>query len=77
MALSFNYRLKNICKEKSNSLCIGLDIDPDKFPPGRDISLDGMEDFGKEVIDGTIDFCPIYKPNFAFFERFGSKGYAL
>ena len=77
MALSFNHRLQNICKEKSNSLCIGLDIDPDKFPSGRDTSLDGMETFGKEVIDGTIDFCPIYKPNFAFFERFGSKGYAL
>ena len=77
MALSFNHRLQNICKEKSNSLCIGLDIDPDKFPTGRDISLDGMETFGKEVIDGTIDFCPAYKPNLAFFERFGSKGYAL
>ena len=77
MTLSFNHRLQNICKEKSNSLCIGLDIDPDQFPTGRDISLDGMEIFGKEVIDGTIDFCPVYKPNFAFFERFGSEGYAL
>ena len=36
-----------------------------------------METFGKEVIDGTIDFCPAYKPNLAFFERFGSHGYAL
>ena len=77
MKLSFNHRLQNICKEKSNSLCIGLDIDPDKFPLEKDTSLDGMETFGKEVIDGTIDFCPVYKPNLAFFERFGSKGYAL
>ena len=77
MTLSFNHRLQNICKGKSNSLCIGLDIDPDKFPSGKDTSLDGMETFGKEVIDGTIDFCPAYKPNLAFFERFGSKGYAL
>ena len=77
MTLSFNHRLQNICKGKSNSLCIGLDIDPDKFPSGKDTSLDGMETFGKEVIDGTIDFCPAYKPNLAFFERFGSEGYAL
>ena len=77
MVLSFNQHLQNLCKEKSNSLCIGLDIDPDKFPSGRDTSLDGMETFGKEVIDGTIDFCPAYKPNLAFFERFGSEGYAL
>ena len=60
MALSFNYRLKNICKEKSNSLCIGLDIDPDKFPLGRDISLDGMENFGKEVIKGDAKPMLIY-----------------
>ena len=77
MKLSFNQRLAAVCKRKNNYLCIGLDIDPDKFQIGRDTSIDSMEEFGKEVIDGTIDFCPIYKPNFAFFERFGSKGYAL
>ena len=42
-----------------------------------DTSLSGMESFGKGVIDGTIGFCPVYKPNFAFFERFGSQGFAL
>ncbi|SVC40150.1 uncharacterized protein METZ01_LOCUS293004, partial [marine metagenome] len=77
MALSFNKRLQKICDEKENWLCIGLDIDPDKFPSGRDTSLKGMETFAKEVIDGTIEFCPVYKPNFAFYERFGSRGYAL
>ena len=77
MNLQFNQRLETACREKNNSLCIGLDIDPDKFRKGRDTSLQGMETFGKEVIDGTIDFCPVYKPNFAFFERFGSMGYAL
>ena len=77
MNLPFNQRLETACREKNNSLCIGLDIDQDKFPAGWDSSLQGMETFGKEVIDGTIDFCPVYKPNFAFFERFGSKGYAL
>jgi len=75
--LSFNQCLEGVCRKKNNFLCIGLDIDPDKFHTGRDTSIDGMEAFGKEVIDGTIDFCPVYKPNFAFFERFGSNGYAL
>ena len=77
MKLSFNQRLEAVCKRKNNYLCIGLDIDPDKFQIERDASINSMESFGKEVIDGTIDFCPVYKPNFAFFERFGSKGYAL
>ena len=77
MNLSFNQHLKDTCEEKNNYLCIGLDIDPDKFPQGRALTLDGMETFGKEIIDGTIDFCPVYKPNFAFYERFGSQGYAV
>lgn len=77
MAIPFNQRLETICREKNNSLCIGLDIDPDKFPSGAYTSLSGMESFGKDVIDATIDFCPVYKLNFAFFERFGSQGFAL
>ncbi|SVC31063.1 uncharacterized protein METZ01_LOCUS283917, partial [marine metagenome] len=77
MKLSFNKRLQEICNKKNNHLCIGLDIDPERFPSGRDTSLQGMETFAKEVIDRTIDLCPVYKPNFAFYERFGSEGYAL
>ena len=77
MKLSFNKRLQEICNKKNSHLCIGLDIDPERFPSGRDTSLQGMETFAKEIIDGTIEFCPAYKPNFAFYERFGSEGYAL
>ena len=77
MELSFNKQLQQVCKEKNNYLCIGLDIDPNKFIKGRDTSIDGIYEFGKEVINGTIDFCPIYKPNFAFFERYGSQGYSV
>ncbi len=77
MPLSFNKRLNKVCHEKNNRLCIGLDIDPDHFPENRGNSIEEMEAFVKDVIDGTISFCPVYKPNFAFYERFGSKGYAL
>ena len=77
MSLSFNKRLQEVCNEKNNRLCIGLDVDPDHFPIGRGNSIEEMETFLKNVIDGTISFCPVYKPNFAFYERFGSKGYAL
>ena len=77
MKLSFNKRLQEICNKNNNRLCIGLDIDPDRFPLGRDTSLEGMETFAKEVIDGTVAFCPVYKPNFSFYERFGAVGYSL
>ena len=36
MEISFTQRLETICRDKNNSLCIGLDIDPDKFPSGMD-----------------------------------------
>ena len=74
MKLSFNKRLQKICNKKNNHLCIGLDIDPERFPSGRDTSLQGMETFAKEVIDGTIELCPAYKPNFAFYEKEGLQG---
>ena len=69
MNLPFNQKLETACREKINSLCIGLDIDPDKFPKGRDTSLQGMETFAKEVIDGTIDFCPVYKQRQSYYYR--------
>ena len=77
MATTFNSKLKKICEKKQNRLCIGLDLDPDKLPQCIGNSLSNMEDFAKDIIDSTISFCPVYKPNMAFYERFGSKGYAL
>lgn len=77
MSLSFNKKLELICQERNNRLCLGLDLDPEKLPSKTGNDLDSMESFAKDIIDSTISFCPVYKPNLAFFERFGSKGYAL
>ena len=72
--MSFNQKLKNICLEKNNRLCIGLDIDNEKLSIN---SLDSMQKFIKDIISATIDLCPVYKMNFAFYERYGSKGYEI
>ncbi len=77
MENNFNIKLRDICNQKNNRLCIGLDIDPDKLPESFDKSLQGLESFAKDIIDATVSFCPVYKPNMAFYERFGSAGYAL
>ena len=77
MNKSFNQYLKAVCKKKNNFLCIGLDIDPDKLPLSMDATLDSVQKFAFDIIDATIDICPVYKPNMAFYERFGSKGYAV
>ena len=76
MEKSFNNRLLDKCNQVNNRLCIGLDIDPDKLPDNIS-DLKSVEAFTKEIVDATVDFCPVYKPNFAFYERFGSKGFVL
>ena len=77
MISSFNNKLKAICEARNNRLCLGLDLDPEKLPAEIGNDLENMESFAKDIIDATISFCPVYKPNLAFFERFGSKGYSL
>ncbi len=36
-----------------------------------------MEAYIKDVIDATVDLCPVYKLNFAFYERHGHQGYKI
>jgi len=71
---TFSENLLNMCKEKNNRLCIGLDIDNRKL---KNDSLSYMEGFIKDIIDSTVDICPVYKINFAFYERLGSKGFDI
>ena len=71
---TFNEKIKNICISKNNYLCIGLDVDNKKL---KNQSIAYMRDYILDIIDATIDLCPIYKINFAFFERLGSKGFEI
>ena len=68
---SFNEILKKYCIEKNNRLCIGLDIDNRKLDNS---SLDYMQKFINDIINHTIDLCPVYKINLAFYERLGHQG---
>ena len=72
--INFNQKLKEECKIKNNRLCLGLDIDNNKL---KNNSLSYMQDFITDIINATIDLCPIYKINFSFYERFGSKGFKI
>ena len=66
--------IKNI-RDKQSFLCIGLDSDLDKLPPHLLKTDDPIFEFNKQIIDATHDLCVAYKPNVAFYERFGSKGW--
>ena len=71
---NFNKIIKETCLNKNNRLCIGLDLDNNKL---SDNSISYMEKFIYDIIEATIDHCPIYKINFAFYEKHGSKGYKI
>tara|TARA_Y100001970_G_scaffold288906_1_gene417643 strand:+ start:56 stop:862 length:807 start_codon:yes stop_codon:yes gene_type:complete len=77
MDMTFNNILKNTSESKKTKLCIGLDIDSDRMPDTMDKTLVGIQKYIQDIIDATTDLCIAYKLNMAFYERYGSKGYAL
>jgi len=60
---------------KKSFLCVGLDTDPNKIPSFLLDYDDPIFEFNKRVIDATKDLCVAYKPNIAFYESLGPKGW--
>lgn len=62
-------------KEKRSFLCVGLDTDLTKIPEHLLDDEDPIYSFNKAIIDATVDLCVAYKPNIAFYECYGLKGW--
>ncbi|TRX42116.1 orotidine-5'-phosphate decarboxylase [Flavobacterium restrictum] len=62
-------------KIKKSFLCVGLDVDLDKIPTHLLELEDPIFEFNKAIIDATHDLAVAYKPNIAFFEAYGIKGW--
>jgi orotidine-5'-phosphate decarboxylase len=60
---------------KKSFLCIGLDVDLTKIPLHLLALEDPIFEFNKAIIDATHDLCVSYKPNTAFYEAYGIKGW--
>jgi orotidine-5'-phosphate decarboxylase len=60
---------------KKSFLCIGLDVDLTKIPKHLLQTDDPIFEFNKSIIDATHDLCVSYKPNTAFYEAYGLKGW--
>ena len=67
--------LINQIKRKKSFLCVGLDVDLDKIPKHLHKHEDPIFEFSKAIIDSTYPFAIAYKPNLAFFESYGLKGW--
>lgn len=62
-------------KRKGSFLCVGLDTDIKKIPECLLQEEDPIFTFNKAIIDATADLCIAYKPNLAFYESMGVKGW--
>lgn len=62
-------------RAKESFLCVGLDTDLKKVPQHLLGDEDPIFAFNKAVIDATAPYCVSYKPNLAFYEAAGVKGW--
>jgi len=69
-------KLVSHIREKQSFLCIGLDTDLEKIPGFLKKTKDPIFAFNKAIIDATHHLCVAYKPNTAFYEAYGSQGWA-
>jgi orotidine-5'-phosphate decarboxylase len=62
-------------QKKRSFLCVGLDSSLDKIPKHLLRYENPILEFNKQIIDATKDLCVAYKPNTAFYECYGKKGW--
>ncbi|MGA5196840.1 orotidine-5'-phosphate decarboxylase [Streptomyces exfoliatus] len=77
MTLSFGTRLRSAMDERG-PLCVGIDPHAallDSWGLTDDIA--GLERFTFTVVEALADTVAVFKPQSAFFERFGSRGIAV
>ena len=69
-------RLRARVERLGSPLCLGLDPHPDRLPEGLPADLGGVEAFTRGVLEAAAEEVSAVKINVAFFEAFGSTGWA-
>jgi orotidine-5'-phosphate decarboxylase len=69
-------RLGQRITECGAPLCLGIDPHPDALPEGLNPDVGGIERFARGVLEAAAPFAVAVKINVAFFEAFGSPGWA-
>ncbi len=61
--------------KKQSFLCVGLDTEIEKIPQFLMKENDPVFEFNKRIVEATHKYTVAYKPNIAFYECNGSKGW--
>src|SRR5690606_10726987 len=69
-------RLRARVERLGSPLCLGLDPHPDRLPEGVPANIGGVESFARGVLEAVAAEVSAVKINVAFFEAFGSAGWA-
>lgn len=69
-------RLRARIDQLGAPLCLGLDPHPDRLPEGLPPNIRGVEAFTRGVLAAAVPDVAAVKINVAFFEAFGSAGWA-
>lgn len=67
--------LFELIQRKKSFLCVGLDTDMNKLPEHFRDNEDPVFAFNKQIIEQTHRYAIAYKPNLAFYESMGTKGW--
>lgn len=68
-------QLIDVIRQRKSFLCVGLDTDLKKIPQHLLADPNPIFAFNKAIIDATAPYCVAYKPNTAFYECQGIKGW--
>ncbi|MER5303886.1 MULTISPECIES: orotidine-5'-phosphate decarboxylase [Streptomyces] len=73
----FGARLRH-AMDTRGPLCVGIDPHASLLAAwGLNDDIQGLESFTRAVVDALADQVAVFKPQSAFFERFGSRGIAV
>src|SRR6266542_968164 len=73
--MTFLQKIKSAQSRSNSKLCIGLDTALSNIPEILQNDPNPILAFNKAIIDATKDLACAYKPNIAFYESNGIKGF--
>lgn len=75
--MTFRDKLLAIQRKQHSLLCVGLDTDVQQLPDHLQGSVDGVLEFNSQIVQATRDLVCAYKPNLAFYDALGPRGWEI
>lgn len=69
----FKHLLARATADHDSLVCVGLDPEPEKFPPHLRGVAHAIFEFNKAIVDATADLVCCYKPQFAHYAALGAE----